>query len=111
MPNLDEATVAALIKMEQARTIDNILTRLERPKNVWWLSFADNDGFRGAVIIHGEDFLTALMECNMRKINPHGECQGAEFSEEGAQKIPEHWKNRILSHEECEQFDREMDKL
>lgn len=103
-----ERTLKARIDKEVERTTTQILSRGDSPKGAFWLSFADDDGFRGAVIVHAEDFMTAVMECNLRGINPHGECQGMEVPPEAAAKIPDKWKNRILTREECAEFDKEM---
>ena len=105
---LDDKVVAARIKGEQARTLANIAARTEPPAGAYWLSFADDDGFRGAVIVHAEDFTTALMECNLRNINPHGEVQGMPIPPEIAAAIPDKWKNRVLRRNECAEFDKEM---
>lgn len=103
-----ERTLKARILKEQVRTITQIATRNEAPKGAFWLSFAGDDGFHGAVIVHAEDFVTAIMECNLRGINPHGECQGMEIPADAAVQIPDKWKNRILSRSECADFDAEM---
>jgi hypothetical protein len=103
-----ERTLKARIKREQERTLGIIANRTDRPGSVWWLSFVGDEGFRGAVMVNAEDFTTALMETNVRNINPHGEVQGLEIPADEAQQIPEHWKYRILSRDECEQFDKEM---
>jgi hypothetical protein len=107
----DEATIKAKIDSERQRTLENIALRTERPGMAYWLSFAAEDGFRGAVIVHAEDFITAVMECNLRDINPHGECQGMEIPAEYAAMIPEEWKYRVLSRSDCADFDKEMFKL
>lgn len=106
MARLPEEVVKARIKGEQTRALENIAARTERPEQMWWLSFADENGFRGAVIVHAEDFITAVMECNIRSINPHGECRGMPVPL--TKTIPEKWKYRILSREECSEFDKEM---
>lgn len=103
-----ERTLKARIRKFQKQSLENIASRTARPGQAFWLSFADSAGFRGAVIVHAEDFLTAITECNLRGINPHGECQGVPISAEDARLIPEKWKYRILSRADCEQFDREM---
>lgn len=105
---LDEKTVAARIRGEQERTIANVAAETKRPDTAFWLSFADASGFRGAVIVHANDFVEALMRCNLLDINPHGECQGMPIPAEGAAMIPEKWKYRILTREECAKFDEEM---
>lgn len=107
----DKETVAAMIKGERARTIANISARTERPGCAWWLSFADDEGFRGALIIHANDFREAVMEANLRGLNPHGECKGLEVPAAMAALIPEEWKYRLLSRNDCEQFDKEMEAI
>ena len=104
-----ERTLKARTDHFRKHAIDTIANRTSTPATGWWLSFVGkDDGFRGAVIVQAEDFTTALMECNLRGINPHGEVQGAKIPAEIAALIPDHWKNRILSREECAQFDAEM---
>lgn len=76
-----ERTLKARIKKFQDSAVANIKSRKgEQPKEAWWLSFADEGGFRGALIIHAEDFTTAVMESTIRGLNPHGEVQGNEHS-------------------------------
>ncbi len=103
---LNEKTIAARIKGETARTLGNIAARTELPTKMFWLSFADDNGFRGAVIVHANDFLEAVMEANLHSINPHGECQGVEIPV--GHVIPDKWKYRLLDRAECERFDAEM---
>ena len=103
-----ERTLKARIKKVQKESFETIAARTERPPALWWLSFAGPDGFHGAVMVHAENFPTALMECNLRDINPHGEVQGIECPEPMVAKVPEKWKYRILSRKECEKFDKEM---
>ena len=42
----------------------------------WWLSFADGDGFRGAVVVEAADFPTAVERSHAVGCNPGGECKG-----------------------------------
>lgn len=106
MAQLSKEVVAARMNGERTRVLENIAARTERPEQMWWLSFVGDGGFRGAVIVHAEDFVTAVMECNIREINPHGECQGMPVPL--GNDIPEKWKYRILSRKECAEFDKEM---
>lgn len=103
-----ERTLKARIQKVQRECCEIIAKREKRPATAFWLSFADETGFKGAVIVHAENFMTALMEANVRGINPHGECRGLEIPEEKTQHIPESWKNRILSRKDCEDFDAAM---
>jgi len=114
---LDEKTVAARIAGEKQRCMENIAARTERPTKIWWLSFADGNKpkgsqFLGAIIIHANDFIEAITETHMLGINPGGECQGMQVPPEGELLVPigEEWKYRLLSLQECEAFDAEMNK-
>jgi hypothetical protein len=60
----DDSPIKERIRKEQERTLAMIAGRDERPATAFWLSFAGDDGFHGAVIVHAEDFVTAVMECN-----------------------------------------------
>ena|SRR5258707_975616 len=111
MTKLDEKTVAARLKGEQSRTLGNILSEDELPAQAFWLSSADEHGFRGAVIVHANDFMEAIMRANLLSVNPHGECQGMPIDADFASKIPEHWKNRCLTREECMQCDVELQAI
>ena len=110
MAKLSDKVVRARIRGEQRRVLANIAAQPERPATAYWLSFADDDGFRGAVIIHATEFIEAVMQATLHNINPHGECQGLEIPAAAAATIPEHWKYRLLSRAECEAFDKEMEK-
>lgn len=94
---------------EAVRVMQNIASQTERPQSAWWLSFAAEDGFRGAVVVHAHDFMEALAQCNLRGINPHGECQGFQLPADAAALMDEKWKNRVLTRRECEQCDEEME--
>lgn len=87
---------------------ENIYAQTERPSEAYWLSFADDDGFRGAVIIHATEFTEAVMQASLRGLNPHGEVAGMKIPAAVAATIPEGWKYRLLSREECTSFDKEM---
>jgi hypothetical protein len=85
---------AALIKRE--------LT--EQPERWWWLSFANEKGFLGAVVVRAHGFVTAIELARLMGINPGGECQGAEIPEpeKAGPPYPEQFANRLLSREEIE---------
>lgn len=95
---LDEKTVKARIRGERERVLGNIAARGES-KQQWWLSFADEDGFRGVVISYGDDFLEAVMQTNLHNCNPHGEVRGIPLAPEIV--VPPNWTYRVLSKDEC----------
>lgn len=105
---MDKTTIDARIRAEQQRTFGNIALEDSDPSSAVWLSFAGEEGFRGAIIIHANDFMEAIMRTNLLGINPHGEVAGMDIPAVAAAKIPAHWKNRLLNREECEKFDEEM---
>jgi hypothetical protein len=105
---MDDKTVAARIRAEQARTLANIAAEEAPPETAFWLSFAGEDGFHGAVIVHANDFMEAVMRTNLMGINPHGEVVGLDISPAHAKAIPAHWKNRLLNRDDCDQFEKEM---
>jgi hypothetical protein len=43
---------------------------------LWWLSFADEDGFRGVAIVQARRVIGAVEEALRRNINPGGDVQG-----------------------------------
>lgn len=75
------------------------------PVGWWWLSFADDDGFRGACIVKAHGFLTAVMLTHALNINPGGECKGVGPVPIEANVQPG-WENRLLNREQCQEFDR-----
>ncbi len=52
-----------------------------RPERWWWLSFADEDGFRGVCIVRARGLVPAIARTHLLGINPGGEVQGAELPE------------------------------
>lgn len=98
---------------EQARfQID--LEKLTQPLVWWWMSFVDNDRpegdkFVGACIVQAHGVVTAAMQAHDKKCNPGGAVQAVPF--------PEHvdlsdsgWINRVLTREQCAQFDTWMNE-
>jgi hypothetical protein len=65
----------------------------------FWLSFADDGGFRGAAQVQANSFLAAVLEANRLGINPGGECCGLEITAEmvEASGMP---VNKLLSEAE-----------
>jgi hypothetical protein len=77
----------------------------------WWLSFAGEEGFRGACIVEAPSFLLAHMVANFAGANPGGEMRGHEIDPVSARLIPEKWKNRLLSRQDIDAFDAEMETI
>lgn len=49
----------------------------------WWLSFADDDGFRGVALVDAEDFPSAHLRASILGLNPGGEVVGFELPDDG----------------------------
>jgi hypothetical protein len=94
----------ARIKGERQRVLENIATQTEAQGQQWWLSFADDQGLRGVVIAHGNEFLEALMQVNLHGCNPHGEVQGMPVPDFVV--IPPEWTYRVLGRQEARELDR-----
>lgn len=66
---------------------------------LWWLSFAADRGFRGAVLVEAVGPDEALRETIQRGINPGGEVLMDDLT--GYEELfPESYRNRILSKAE-----------
>lgn len=69
-------------------------SELERAElGLWWLSFADADGFAGVVILEAYGFGDALYRSHKMGLNPGGEVQGFKVPYEDH---PEALRNRLL---------------
>ena len=84
--------------------------------NTWWLSFCDpnlpeGSRFQGACIVPGNDLLEAVHNAHLLGCNPGGEVVGVEVPPETAPHIGDKWRHRLLTDEECFEFDREIQTL
>ena len=77
----------------------------------WWLSYADADGFRGACIVTGPDFLGACSTAKKLELSPGGQVRGVEIPAELAPHIEDKWRLRLLSKADAQEFDLAMDVL
>ena len=75
---------------------------LQQPEIWLYLSFADDVGFRGGVVIKAHGLTDAVIKCNWLQINPHGEIQGIELPE--SHIPPERYRNRLLTKEEIKEM-------
>jgi hypothetical protein len=64
----------------------------------WWLSFADEDGFRGVAIVQARGVIGAVEEALRRNINPGGDVQGLRLRK----APPERSRNRLLDEGEAQ---------
>jgi hypothetical protein len=76
---------------------------------MWWLSFADDDGFRGACIVHGETLEIALVASHQVGCNPGGEVMGVELPPESARLVRPERLGVLLDLKACEAVSVETD--
>jgi len=69
--------------------------------SLWWLSFADEDGFRGVVILEAYGFADAMRRSHEAGLNPGGEVKG--FRVDPADH-PEALRNRLLKKSDLAGF-------
>ena len=74
-------------------------------RKLWWVSFAGEEGFRGAVMVRADGFLEAVTETHWLGVNPGGEALGFDWPDERAALVPESYMNRLLSKAELEVLD------
>ncbi len=78
---------------------------------LWYLSFVKDGKFAGGVIVEAADFPGAIQETWRQKCNPGGEIKGAAFPDDVAMLTGQKWKNRLLSKEDVDSFDKEIGTL
>ena len=72
---------------------------------IFYLSFADEQGFIGALIIAGSDFLHAIGNARTLGLHPGGEVAGKDITDFPEQ--PAEFVGRLLSREDLENWDRQ----
>ena len=66
------------------------------------LSFADDDGFKGAVVLMADTAESAYKRATVMKLNPGGEVLGVEL---GFDKLPpKEFRNKLLSLADLKSF-------
>jgi len=102
MSELTKTEVAARIESEQSRVLANLANRTDIPKQQFWLSFAGRK-FKGVAIVHADDFIEAVMICNLLGINPGGEVAGHEIPP--VLVAPPEYVNKLLTKAEAKTLD------
>lgn len=77
--------------------------RLENAERLWWLSFADADGFRGVVIVRAHGLISAVRLTHQLGVNPGGEVAGSWVDERALERYE---LNRRYSRAEIDQLGR-----
>ena len=71
---------------------------------LWWLSYADDNGFRGVVITRAESFLMACTRANLLGVSPGGQVQGFDLPPEAEEEIEMTDLDRCLNQEEARRY-------
>lgn len=83
---------------------------LNKPLQWFYLSFADDSGFRGAVIVEARGITSALLRCNVLGVNPHGQVMGLAIGEWPSHLSTE-IRERVLSKDELNSIFPDMKTL
>jgi hypothetical protein len=81
------------------RVLSVFAEEINEPHGWWYLSFAGNEGFRGACIVEARGVLSAVARCHQLGINPHGEVLGIPISSDQLHRIPSDSRNILLTQE------------
>jgi hypothetical protein len=79
----------------------------------WWLSYADDEGFNGAVLIRANGFMSACQFSANVGFSPGGQVRGTltpKLLEEVCPDVIKAYANRVLTKEECAEFDVKIDE-
>jgi hypothetical protein len=71
-------------------------------KSWWWLSFADDDGFRGVAIVQAGDVIEGVTEAWRLEINPGGGVLSVQIPDERLSLYPVEMRNVLLNREQAE---------
>lgn len=66
-------------------SIEQVPAHTKAPLRLFWLSFADDNGFRGAALVQGASLGDAVRRATALGINPGGEVLGPEYPPDAAQ--------------------------
>lgn len=66
----------------------------------WWLSFADEEGFRGVCVVRAPGVASAMVLTHAMQINPGGQVEASELLDWA--DIPGEYTDRLLSRSEAE---------
>jgi len=80
-----------------------IIAEEHRHAALWhYLSFADDTGFLGGVIVRSYGFLTAIQRATDLGINPGGEVMSTPIPRKDLWRVPTDLRNRLLSEDEVQ---------
>jgi hypothetical protein len=79
-----------------AQTAEILAEESQEIETWWWLSFADDNGFRGAAMVRGRGILSAVHEASRLGLNPGGDVAGLSLQDH---EPPSEWVGRLLTRE------------
>lgn len=83
----------------QHALVQRLKDESRKPENWYWMSFADESRFLGAIIIRARGPITANQLAWARNINPGGEALMLRL--DSNLDVPDEWTNRLLNAEEA----------
>jgi hypothetical protein len=101
-------------KAFEKRTLEILAEEVQQAQRWQWLSFADDEGFLGVVIVRARGLLDAVTEVNRRNLNPHGEVACTEIPDDleaGHLRLIEDHSYRLLDQEEATKLDESLTAL
>jgi hypothetical protein len=88
----------------KARRAQILTDELSQPLRWFYLSFADDQAFRGAAIVEAHGPAHAMELTHRLGINPGGQVAAWELPEQIAATLPAEAKNRLLNKPELERL-------
>lgn len=80
------------------------------PMRLWWLSFAAEDGFRGACQVWAPSYMLAIREAHRLGCNPGGEVKGMDLDPTAVRFVDEKYIGVLMNEHDCEIFDALMEE-
>jgi hypothetical protein len=88
----------------EPRLREKIQKELKEPARLWYLSFADESGWKGACIVPAAGILTAVLVCNRLGINPGGEVLAIPVPDHVAPLLPRETVGRLLTIKDMDRY-------
>jgi len=88
----------------KARRAQILTDELRQPLRWWYLSYADDDGFRGGLLLEAHGELHAIELAQRLNLSPGGQVLILEVPSEVAVTLQDESKGRLLSKPELERL-------
>ena len=73
--------------------------------DLWWLSFATEHEFKGAIIAPGERFIDAYLWATFNELNPGGQVKGTRIGAVDDLDCLSRYVGRLLDRPQCDDVD------